>query len=189
MSENNNVSTWFGSAAVTGLGLVTPVGLDAPASIAALRAGISRIGEIPWYEIEDANGEAIPITGGVVPIVPGNRRGPERIIRLVHAALAEAAASARLANPSRCRVYLGLPAPGFGGRILDPIEPIRNGIGTHLPQELKGTEVRLVTAGRAAALSALREALLALARGEVDIALAGGADSLLSPVILSWLEE
>ncbi len=189
MSETDGLATWFGTAAVTGFGLVTPVGLSAPASIAALRSGVSRIEEIPWYEIEDANGEAIPITGGAVPILTENRQGPERIVRLIQAALAETLSSARIPNPSRCRVYLGLAAPGFGGRILDPIEPIRNGIGNRLPAELKSAEVRLVAAGRAAALTALREALGALTRGEADIALAGGADSLLSPLTLSWLEE
>ncbi len=189
MSENGGLATWFGTAAVTGLGLVTPVGLSAPASIAALRAGISRIGEIPWYEIKDVYGEETPITGGVVPIITENRRGPERIARLIHSALAEAAASAQIPNPSRCRIYLGVAAPGFGGRILDPIEPIRNALRSGLPKELTGAELLFKPIGRAAGLSALREALGALASGDVDIALVGGADSLVSSVTLSWLEE
>ena len=41
--------------AVLASGMVTALGFNAPATLAALRAGVSGVGEIPWTDFESGN--------------------------------------------------------------------------------------------------------------------------------------
>ncbi|HEV2208980.1 MAG TPA: beta-ketoacyl synthase N-terminal-like domain-containing protein [Verrucomicrobiae bacterium] len=181
---------WQGALAVTGIGLVTPVGLSAPASLAALRAGISRIGDLPGFSILNAAGEPQPITGAQVPRVPANRQGPARLARLAAQALREAAAQARLSRQQRCAVFLGAPAPHPGRRVL-PFAPVLQAeIEAVLAGIAQPAGVRLIETGRAAGLQALRTAAreLSAADSRLDAVLVGSVDSLISTLTLGSLQ-
>ncbi len=187
MSE---IVTWSGKLVVTGAGMVTPVGLGAASSLAALRAGISRLGEIPWFNIAGPTGKPQPVTGATVPRVPGNRFGPARLERLIEHALRDTVTSAGLKRHTRCAVFLGTAAPRQGGRVLPAQESLRANVSAALSEHVTVEEVRLIEAGRAGALRALREAAAKLAQSpEIDCVLVGGADSMVSPLTLMGLHS
>ena len=187
MSE---IHTWRGRLAITGLGAVTPVGLSAAASTAAMRAGISRIGDLPWFLVPDAAGEMQPATGAEVPIVSGNRQGPARLLRLAEHALREAVNEARLPRNLRCALFIGTAGPNPAGRML-PYAPV-------LSRELAGVlaglvgavKVHLFESGRASALQAFRMAAQTLTlENPPDAVMVGGVDSLISPLTLAFLQS
>ena len=186
MSE---VDSWSGRLAVTGLGMVTPVGLSAPASLAALRARISRIGDLPWFEVPDAGGEPQPATGAEVPIIPANRQGPARLLRLAENALREAVADASLVRRQRCALFLGTASPLPAGRLLPYARVLSEELGAVLVDLVGAATVHLVETGRAAALQAIRLAARALtAENAPEVAIVGGVDSLISPLTLRFLK-
>ena len=96
-----------------GIGARTPVGLTAPASAAALRAGISRLREFSYTTM---HGE--PLVIGADPRLKDAIQGPTRMVELAATALAEALAGVESAAVSECRVWLALPElrPGFRDR-------------------------------------------------------------------------
>jgi 3-oxoacyl-[acyl-carrier-protein] synthase-1 len=181
---------WTGRLAITGLGVVTPVGLSTSASVAALRARISSIGDLPWYEIPSASGELKPITGAQVPIVPGNRQGPARLVRLAEHALKEVLTGDDLKPPLRCGLFIGTAVPQPAGRILAQGELIRQALGETAAAVLRIESAVLFESGRAAGLHAIRMAVQELTKDDspLDIAIAGGVDSLVSPRTLNFLQ-
>lgn len=184
------VTTWRGKLAITGIGLVTPVGLSAAASIAAMRAGISRIGDLPGFTVPDAKGGPQSATGAAVPIVPGNRQGPARLLRLAEQALREAVSDARLSQKQRCALFVGTPGPHPGRRVL-PFTPVLfQGLENALAGLVGGARVQLFETGRAAALQATRMAAAALtAENPPDAVIVGGVDSLSNPLTMSFLQS
>jgi 3-oxoacyl-[acyl-carrier-protein] synthase I len=187
------MESWAGRLAISGIGLVTPVGLSAPASLTALRAGISRIAALPSFQVANAKGEPAPMLGAEVPKVPANRQGPERLARMAEAAMREAVAQARVPRALRDQRYglfLGTPAANPAGRIL----AYGPGLAEHLRQvlaDLGGSgAVCLCETGRAAALHALRVAARELTREDrpLDLAIVGGVDSLIAARTLTFLQ-
>lgn len=180
---------WKGDLAISGLGLVTPVGLDAPASIAALRAGVSRLSQLPYLEIMVDKEESGPVIGAEVPRLPAGRHGIERIKRLLVPSFRETLADAGADAETRVGVFLGTSGARPGGRLLSQTRGLRDALLAAQGQGLQITVAKLVPAGRAAALQAIRLAAEALEQGHVDLALVGGADSWVSPRALLWLRD
>ncbi|MGK2925333.1 MAG: beta-ketoacyl synthase N-terminal-like domain-containing protein [Lysobacterales bacterium] len=178
---------WKGDLAITGLGLVTPVGLNAVASIAALRAGVSRLAQLPGFEIMVDQEEAGPVIGAEVPRLPGGRHGVERIKRLLEPSFREALTDAGADEATRLGVFLGTSGARPAGRVLSQTRGLRDALLAAQDQGLQITVAKLVPAGRAAALQAIRTAAEALEQGQVDLALVGGVDSWVSPRALLWL--
>lgn len=77
--------------AVTGIGMVSSLGLDAPTSCAAARAGIRRIGEIDALYVMDAEEAEVvaPASGHRVPLVTSGFFGFARLLQLGVAGLAD----------------------------------------------------------------------------------------------------
>lgn len=180
---------WKGDLAITGLGLVTPVGLNAAASVAALRAGVSRLSQLPYLEIMVDRDEAGPVIGAEVPRLPAGRHGIERLKRLLEPSFREALTDAGADETTRLGVYLGTSGARPGGRVLSQTRGLRDALLAVQEQGLQITVAKLVPAGRAAALQAIRVAAEALEQGQVDLALVGGADSWVSPRALLWLRQ
>jgi len=192
---------------ITGCGALTPVGLSAAATGAALRAGIARLQEIPGAFVDASFNDEKPACGGRVPLEwfegeptaeewPGHERfgaplppprhslvapGGERVIGLAVPALQEAlaAATGRQPPPGPVGLYLGV----------DELE--RDAVLSACCRQMAGMEVvpALFAEGRCAGLLALARAVADLRQGTVAGALVGGADSLIRAPVLARLRE
>jgi 3-oxoacyl-[acyl-carrier-protein] synthase I len=160
------------SVVIAGHGARTPVGLSAPGSAAAVRAGISRIREHPF--LVDAVGDKV--MGAYDGVLEPRLFGVKRLLALAASALAEA--RGRLATP--VPVFLGLPErrPGFGEREL---ARVREGLA-----QLPGVgHLSLFPEGHAAGLAALDAAR----RAGHEVCLVGGVDSYFDPDAIEWLDD
>lgn len=181
-------------AAIAGLGAVSPVGEDAASSFAALLSGRSGIAPIRRF---DARRYPVSFAAEV------SRRGagPALVSALVDTVLDQALHGVDLAAlpPERTGVYMGVEAarPDLAmlarrlreGSPPDPVE-----VAAHLPlrptvQVARRVGARGPVSSYAVACTssgqALGEALWAIRRGEVDVALAGGVDVLVHPLMVT----
>lgn len=173
----SGAQAWQGRLAVTGLGLVTPVGLTAPAACAALRAGVTRIGELPGLDIPNAAGVLEPVTGGHAPLVAEGTQGVGRLLQLALPALHEALAQARVPPDLPRTLIVGTAVPFAGDRLLEQGPHLVGGLRLAASSEQYAAEVRLIEGGRAAALTALREAAASFESQPLGLAVVGGVDS------------
>jgi len=193
---------------LTALGAVTPVGLTAAASCAALRAGISNLQEIGNFAVDGQEFDQEPAVGGRVPLEwldgkpepelwPGHERweipeppplesiiepGTERLKRLIAPALADLLQSPGWPREPAARLglYLGLDDN-------EDAEAVAALVQEGLPVDC--LTVKATTRGRAAGLAAVAAAVADLAAGNIAAAVVGGIDSLIRPDSLEQLER
>jgi 3-oxoacyl-[acyl-carrier-protein] synthase-1 len=170
---------------VVGVGARTPVGLRAAAAAAAVRAGISRLGQHPF--MTDQVGE--PVAAATDPRLDPRFIGPMRFVALAETALREACEPLADMETLRLRVplYLALPEirPGF---TREDAAAVRSGL-LHLdglPVEV--SDVFVIQEGNAAGLVALTAALRQIELGAADACLIGGVDSYFQPDTVEWLD-
>ena len=192
--------------AITGVGLVTPVGLSVVSSCAAFRAGLARLGPVRGKMIDDDRGDPVAALGGRVPLewfeggpledeYPGHEAfgaimpppshefvssGAARLIELAAPAADEAWRQARLDDraPRHLGLYLGLDER-------DRPEPLAEALASGLHASF--TVMRSDRFGRAAGLAALHRAARHLREERVEVALVGGVDSLVRPEVIERL--
>jgi len=193
---------------VTGLGTLNPLGHDAAATWAAVRAGRSGVGPITLF---DAAGYETRIAAEVKnfdPVALFGRKEARRMARLTQLALAAAgqaladAALGQALDPARVGVVVG---SGMGA--LDPIAEAAETLATHGPARLSPFFVPMMLADTPAAIisivhgltgpnlavysacasgnSALGEAAAMIRRGAADLMLAGGAEACVLPLALA----
>jgi 3-oxoacyl-[acyl-carrier-protein] synthase II len=193
--------------AVTGIGAVTPLGLDAPSTWRAALAGESGIG---WISTFDTDGLPVRVAGEVKDFDPSQVVSPkearklERNVLLGVAAGREAMADAALNgfDPTRVGVVFGSAIGGVPG-ILEQADTLRergpdrvspsflpnvlvDSISGQLAISLgiKGPNYAVVSAC-ATGSHAVGEAAEMIKRGDVDAVLAGGTESCIIPLILA----
>ncbi len=172
------------------MGMVTPVGLTASSSAAAIRAGITRTRETSIHDRR-----LFPIVGGFLdevhlpPLVlssssvMGMTRRHERLLRLASPALQEAARGL----PSPLPLLLALPEPPrdrpdpVGKAFLDHLS-IQSGVALDIHHS------QVLRLGRAGGLMALEPAVRLLSQRRFPCVLVGGVDSYLDFHLLSTLE-
>jgi 3-oxoacyl-[acyl-carrier-protein] synthase II len=193
--------------AITGLGAVTPIGLDAPSSWAAALAGESGIGFIESF---DASEFPVRIAGevkgfdpaSVAPAKEGRRM--ERNVLLALGAAQEAWRDAALEDPDPARVGIvvgsaigGLPGIAEQHRTLlergaDRVSPfflpsvlVDSASGQiAISLGLRGPNYAPVSAC-ATGSHAVGEAAELIKRGDADVVLAGGTESCIHPLVLA----
>jgi 3-oxoacyl-[acyl-carrier-protein] synthase II len=192
---------------VTGLGAVTPLGNDARSTWHAAVEGRSGI---DWIRAFDASEFPVRVAAevkdfdptGVVP--PKEARRLERNVLFAVAAAQEAVGDARLNgfDPTRVGIVLGSAVGGFVG-LLDQADVMRERGADRvspffLPNVLvdsasgqiaitlgiRGPNYAIVSAC-ATGSHAIGEAAEVIKRGDVDIALAGGTEACMHPLILA----
>lgn len=168
---------------IAGLGAATPVGRNALASAAAVRAGVSGFGEHAF--MVDAVG--LPMRVAAMPWVEESRGLADRIgdalLAAVHEALAPLAA---FLPPQRVALFVNLPSPRPGL----PAD-LASHISLRLRQELAGAVERIsfTSLGHAGGLVALHPVQKWLMSAPKAACIVAGADSYLEPDTLEWLEE
>jgi beta-ketoacyl-acyl-carrier-protein synthase II len=193
--------------AVTGLGAVTPIGLDARSTWESAVAGRSGV---DWIRAFDASEFAVRIAGEVKGFEPEAVVGPkdarrmERCVVLAVQAAREAWADAGVAgvDPSRAGVLVGSAVGGLSGVLAQ--EDVRRERGHtrvspwFLPNVLvdsasgqiaidlgiRGPNYAPVSAC-ATGSHAVGEGAETIKRGDADVVLAGGTESAMHPVILA----
>jgi 3-oxoacyl-[acyl-carrier-protein] synthase-1 len=192
--------------AITGMGVLTPVGLSAPASFAALRAGVAGLREVETHKVDGEYFDKAPVVGGRVPTEwfsggpvewewPGHERfgvvpppAPERLVasgttRLLELALPAArealGQTAARGAADRLGLYLGVD-------YADKSDPLIDALVAKLG--LTVDEANGLSAGRAAGLLALEAAVQDLQTQVVQIAVVGSVDSLIRTEALRRLE-
>jgi 3-oxoacyl-[acyl-carrier-protein] synthase II len=193
--------------AVTGIGAVTPLGLDAPSTWRAALAGESGIG---WISTFDTDGLPVRVAGEVKGFDPSQvvsakeARKLERNVLLGVAAGREALADAGLNgfDPTRVGIVFGSAIGGVPG-ILEQADVLRergpdrvspnflpnvlvDSISGQLAISLgiKGPNYAVVSAC-ATGSHAVGEAAEMIKRGSADAVLAGGTESCIVPLILA----
>jgi len=167
-------------------GARTPLGRRAAPSAAALRAGISGVGEYPLlidrpWTLRQAALDSELSTALI---------GSDRLLVLARTALCEACAPLKVSQSSRLRlpVYLGLPEfrPGFTKQ---DAEAVCSGLAQldELPIEI--SELTVFTEGHAAGLLALATAVEQIRQGAFESCLVGCVDSYFHPDTMNWLDK
>lgn len=194
--------------AITGLGMVTPVGLSVEASCAAFRAGIARFTPVFGKYIDDEKGQPVPASGGRVPLewfhggpvedeYPGHEAwklplpppshafvtpGAARLAELAVPAAHEAWTAARLADraPRSIGLYLGVDESEDGRAVID-----------ELAKQLGATFAveRVDALGRASGLAAFHRAARHLREGRIEVALVGAVGSWVRAEAIEQLVE
>ncbi len=193
--------------AVTGLGAVTPLGLDAPSTWAAAKAGTSGVGFIETF---DASGFPVRIAGEVKGFDPTSVASPkdarklDRNVLLALGAAQEAWADAAVngVDPERIGILVGSAIGGLPGiaeqhqilleRGADRVSPffipsvlVDTASGQlAISLGIKGPNYAPVSAC-ATGSHAVGEAAELIKRGDADVVLAGGTESCIHPLILA----
>ena len=188
---------------VTGLGAVSPLGWSLESLWEGLRAGRTAVGPFDRF---DHTGHRTHIAAQVdLALEPRRARGKPRRIsaadRFAVAAARSAVARAGIDPPDRCErtgVYFGSTTGGMleteaylstllasaSGRLRPPAASLlasqqNNGPADAVARELGiGGPVQTVSAACASGAMAIGDAIQAVRRGEVDVAIAGGSDAL-----------
>lgn len=164
-----------------GIGARTPVGLTAPASAAALRAGICRLREFSYTTLHGK-----PLIVGADPWLKDVVPGPRRMIELAAAALAEALTGVEPTAVSECRVWLSLPElrPGFGDREATTVE---RAIAERVRQRGFRCDATLGGRGHAGVIQCVQQVLAS--PNDERPHLVVGVDSYCDDECLLWLEQ
>ena len=193
---------------VTGLGAVTPIGVDAPSTWASALEGRSGIDFIRSF---DASGFPVRIAGEVKDFDPSSvasrkeARKLDRYVLLALGAAREAVADAGLDgiyDPSRVGILFGSAIGGFLG-IMEQADVLRErGADRVTPTFIPSVLVDAASGQLAISLGyrgpnyapvsacatgshAVGEAAEVIKRGDADAVLAGGAEACLHPLILA----
>ncbi len=171
--------------AVLGTGARTAIGENAPATMAAARAGIGGFHEHPYMISQ--SGE--PYVLAWAPYVDPDLQGLERQVELALPAAREALAPlAELKlNPPAVSVFVGLPAarPGVPA---DAAAEFGRQLTAKLNERFPVT-VEVLPSGHSAGLMALERAVGVLRGGKEGVCLVGGVDSYVEPDALEWVES
>ncbi|MFK8017520.1 MAG: hypothetical protein AB8G17_19005 [Gammaproteobacteria bacterium] len=180
-------------AYITGMGLITPVGLNTDQSCAAIRAGVSAYDE---SEIHNKRFEpmtmallpddALPPVAKALQNVPGLTSRRRRMLRLAAPALEELSGSFDASTP--------LPL-FLGGPLTEPCKPAAmdedflKQLTLQTDLEFDPTLSKVFPRGRASTLLALQAALMCLAQGAHQHVLLGGVDTYLDLMLLGTLDQ
>jgi 3-oxoacyl-[acyl-carrier-protein] synthase-1 len=172
---------------ITGTGLVTPVGHDSIMAPAAIRAGISRFGEISEF----ATTKGAKAVGSFVTGVTDDRSGSDRLLSMAIPALQEALFMAEEfyedLDMSQGKLFLSLsPAekPTFEEFDKDDLQTL-----LEVAQAEGIQSIGIVRDGHAGGIAALSSAMSLLWERKVRFCIVGGVDSLVEFPALNWLEE
>ncbi|MBU4263384.1 MAG: beta-ketoacyl synthase [Proteobacteria bacterium] len=176
----------YNPVCIVGIGAVTAIGLNAPATAAAARAGIANFNEHPY--MIDRQGD--PYVLAMVPSLETGIMGADRSIQLALPAMHEALRSLTEFDKSvfQVEVQIGLPEdrPGFP-RDLQP--RLSEEVKKHNAETYAISEIAFIEKGHAAGLMALEAGSRKILDRTCEFCLVGGVDSYIDPDTLDWIED
>jgi 3-oxoacyl-[acyl-carrier-protein] synthase-1 len=179
-------STMGQSICIVGTGARTAVGLSAPASAAAVRAGVAVMGDHPFMIDKMGN----PMVVCMDSTLSAELETIERFLELALTPAREALVPLleKSKAPPRVSVLLALPEerPGrpeyFQNRFTERF-------GSALAKEITIQQLVCYSLGHAGGLYCMEQALSLLHSGKCQFCLVGGVDSYLEPETLEWLDD
>ncbi len=181
------------SAAIIGIGMITPLGLSAEQTAASIHAGLSAFDE---SSIMDAAFDPIvlaslpdDVLGNMNPELAKEEFLTQRESRLLRlAAQAIESALAPLSDPGVMpSLYIGLPT--MNGQIaFDPDRFLRR-LHIQSGEAFDVSRSSVTARGRASGLNAVHDAVVAIAQGKEEIVLAGGADTFIDLYTLATMDH
>ncbi len=176
------------SAGIIGYGAQTAVGHDAPATAAAVRAGLINIEEHPF--MIDRAGE--PMFVAMVPELEEANDPSDRFTALAAPAIAEALAPFDLAKAldgdDGLSVALALPE-ARPGLTKDALHSIGERVVDQVSQIAPVSDAHFTAAGHAGSIAAFGHALAVLEKGAASLVLVGGIESYIFADTLEWLDD
>lgn len=188
---------------ITALGAVTSVGHSAPASCAAIRAGITRPRRVSHFEVLDSDTQdTVMLTAHPIHGFTEGFLGMGRWLRIARACVGELLQTPGLPPASdrsfwgRTGLTVATPAPddelfepegedGLAGVREAYVRPLRDELGLAIRDEA----VEVLGLGQVGVAAAVELALETLSRGTFERCLVVAADSLLDPEALALLNE
>ena len=187
---------------VTGMGMVASLGFDVATCCAAARAGISRARPLTEYTVVSPDGEDVGLICHTVPFAADGFEGETRLRHLASLALQDLdQREPWLKDATRAACYLSLPHPErtpADGSEADEQPPVDAWARAQVLWAQAVTPLgwrhapplrHLALSGHTGFARALEQACIDLQSGHVDVALVGGADSLIDEDLLAWMEE
>jgi 3-oxoacyl-[acyl-carrier-protein] synthase-1 len=172
------------SLAVHACGMVTALGYNAPATLAALRGGVSAVSELPWVDF--ASGE--PLRGAKVSL-PQWWEGLGKLADLAAPAIDECLAGLAPALRKRVPILLGAAAPGRPGRVPGLDDDLLDEICFRLGHDVP-VHSRVFALDQAGCAYALVEAQRLIREGLAERVVVAGVDSFLSePTLEAYIER
>jgi len=169
---------------IVALGASTPVGRDALASAAAVRAGITGFTEHPY--MVDTAGE--PMRVAMAPWLDIDCEGQERFEALLFPAIEQALAPVVAAAVPGIRVALAIGLPAARPGLPADLEPrLRASVATTFPNMFSA--IATFPIGHAGGLVGMHAACRKMGDGAFDACVIAGVESYLAPEALEWLEE
>jgi 3-oxoacyl-[acyl-carrier-protein] synthase-1 len=179
-------------AAIVGMGMMTPVGLNAMQAAASVRAGIDKFGETSIHDkrfqpfvMSILPDDVLPPLSPELEKEVGLTSRQIRMLRLAAPALQEAVEGAT--GLEKIALFLGGAEP-LPDRPEPVFEPFLQQLGIQAEVEFDLSVSRVFPDGRAAGLVALREAMELLASGKAESVLVGGVDTYLDLYLLGTMD-
>ncbi len=170
---------------IVSTGMVCPVGLNAEAACAAMRAGISAFEELPYI---DNSGE--PIMGAVVPgFTLDNRHFKKRLIDMLARAVTECLGKVPQLSTDKIPVLVALAEPDRPGFPSGLAENIINGLQDSLGLNFHPKFSQVISSGHTSGFEALGIAREIMKQHGVSACLVCGVDSYIRAGSLLWLDQ
>lgn len=174
------------SVCIVGIGAVTSIGLNAPATAAAARAGIANFNEHPY--MIDKQGD--PYVLAMVPSLETATMGADRYVQLTLPAMQEALRPLTGFDKSvfQVEVQIGLPEdrPGFPRELPRILSDEVKKLNT---ETYAINEIAFIGKGHSAGLMALEAGSRKILNRTCEFCLVGGVDSYIDLDTLDWIEE
>jgi len=180
-----------GDVVITGLGMVTSVGLDMVHSCSSIRAGVNRFNAYDdhyCFPSEHGEHEPEPVVGARVPL---SMDGRERMPLLLHAAAQDLVGNTGSRSDVfvHARTFVGLPPALRTGAVRDflGVEQAREALQRIGPGS-NPDNMSFFLSGGVAFLDALESACRAIKNGQCETGIVVCADSYHDPHTLAWLD-
>ena len=170
---------------IVGVGARTPLGLNAESSIAAVRAGIARIEEHPFFLDRQGEPVRLALDAELDPLLTG----PERFTAIAETALQEVCTALAKKAPDLGNIplFLGVPEVRPGWTKHDMQLVLDQLARKTFPVPLRTIE--LFPFGHAAGLLALDAACQKIHTGQQSVSVIAGVDSYWNFDTLEWLHQ
>lgn len=170
--------------AISATGMVCSVGLSAAAACAAIRAGIVRFGELPYWDREN-----MPIVGARVPHLAADLQFGPRLVQMLAMALQDCLSTLPRWPMERVPLLVGLAEPDRPGGGIKLSESVLSQVQEKLGIRFHPRLSRAIHKGHTAGFEALRAAGEILQETDVPGCLVCGVDSYLNASSLYWLDQ